>query len=48
MVDIQQYQAREVEQDGINPFNNPTPGNLTKTQKKDLWEQAKFTDVTKL
>ena len=37
MVDIQQNKIMEAEQEGINPFNNPTPGeSLTKTQTKDL------------
>ena len=48
MVDIQQNQAREVEQEGINPFNNPTPGeSLTKNpDERFQWEQQPiFTDV---
>ena len=48
MVDIQQNQAREVEQEGINPFNNPTPGeSLTKNpDERFQWEQQPmFSDV---
>tara|TARA_R100001510_G_C7516624_1_gene113947 strand:+ start:54 stop:599 length:546 start_codon:yes stop_codon:yes gene_type:complete len=48
MVDIQQNKIMEAEQEGINPFNNPTPGeSLTKNPDERFeWEQqAKFTDV---
>ena len=48
MVDIQQNQAWEVEQEGINPFNNPTPGeSLTKNpDERFQWEQQPmFSDV---
>ena len=47
MVDIQQNQAREVEQEGINPFNNPTPGeSLTKNpDERFQWEQQPMLDV---
>ena len=48
MVDIQQNKIMEAEQEGINPFDNPTPGeSLTKNPDERFeWEQqAKFTDV---